>query len=250
MSDVEFVIGVASKLEAFLRDKMKAEGKGLGEKVKSIEFKLPRGTVSKILRLSTIRNRFAHGRQTKFEGEDRAAFEKLGNDIEEDFERLSHISNEAVVTSGDPEIGPFFFIVNKESEKCLDVADWGTGDGQRIQIWSCNGADNQMWHLHRVEENSFHIISKHSGKCLDVSGGVTDDGVHIQQWSITSWNNGDNQKWSLIDLGDGSYRVKAKISDKCLDVSWETRFEDGGDIIQWHSHEEDNQKWYFHLVAE
>jgi hypothetical protein len=37
-------------------------------------------------------------------------------------------------------------LTNPQSgNKCVDVKDSGTGNGTRLQLWSCNGSDNQKW---------------------------------------------------------------------------------------------------------
>ena len=30
---------------------------------------------------------------------------------------------------------------------CLDVDKWGTGNGANVQIWECNGGQNQLWRI-------------------------------------------------------------------------------------------------------
>jgi hypothetical protein len=36
-------------------------------------------------------------------------------------------------------------IVGVSSRLCLDVNDQGTANGTRVQLWTCNGGDNQRW---------------------------------------------------------------------------------------------------------
>lgn len=36
-------------------------------------------------------------------------------------------------------------LVNSQADKCVDVKDRQTGNGTRLQLWSCNGKDNQKW---------------------------------------------------------------------------------------------------------
>ena len=40
-------------------------------------------------------------------------------------------------------------ITNQNSGKCLDVADWSTNDGGRIQQWTCAGTANQAYHFNK-----------------------------------------------------------------------------------------------------
>ncbi|MEU6197109.1 RICIN domain-containing protein [Streptomyces sp. NPDC047061] len=36
-------------------------------------------------------------------------------------------------------------LVNPQANKCVDVKDEQTGNGTRLQLWDCNGQDNQKW---------------------------------------------------------------------------------------------------------
>ncbi|WP_329140486.1 ricin-type beta-trefoil lectin domain protein [Streptomyces sp. NBC_00670] len=36
-------------------------------------------------------------------------------------------------------------LVNPQADKCVDVKDQATGNGTRLQLWDCNGQDNQKW---------------------------------------------------------------------------------------------------------
>ncbi|MFC3499563.1 ricin-type beta-trefoil lectin domain protein [Micromonospora krabiensis] len=36
-------------------------------------------------------------------------------------------------------------IVNRKADKCVDVKDMQTGNGTRLQLWTCAGTDNQKW---------------------------------------------------------------------------------------------------------
>ena len=70
-------------------------------------------------------------------------------------------------------------------DKCLDAA--GTGNGAKVQIYSCWGGDNQKWRL----GSDGSIVGVQSGLCLDAAG--TANGTPIQLYSC--WNGG-NQRWT------------------------------------------------------
>ncbi|MGW1274846.1 ricin-type beta-trefoil lectin domain protein, partial [Streptomyces sp. NPDC002491] len=36
-------------------------------------------------------------------------------------------------------------LVNPQADKCVDVRDRGTGNGNRLQLWDCNGMGHQKW---------------------------------------------------------------------------------------------------------
>ncbi len=71
--------------------------------------------------------------------------------------------------------------------KCLDAA--GTGNGTKVQIYSCWGGDNQKWRLN----SDGSIAGVQSGLCLDAVGAGTANGTQIQLYSCS---NGSNQRWT------------------------------------------------------
>ncbi|MEV1205477.1 RICIN domain-containing protein, partial [Microbispora rosea] len=71
--------------------------------------------------------------------------------------------------------------------KCLDAA--GTGNGAKVQIYSCWGGDNQKW---RVNSDG-SIQGVQSGLCLDATGQGTGNGTQIQLYAC---HGGTNQKWT------------------------------------------------------
>jgi len=60
MSDIELVISNSKKLESFLEKHLKATGRGLHEKVGSVERQLPDTLVRRLRYIATIRNKIVH----------------------------------------------------------------------------------------------------------------------------------------------------------------------------------------------
>jgi hypothetical protein len=90
--------------------------------------------------------------------------------------------------------------------KCVDVPGFNGTNGTQVQIYDCNGGENQQWDLWgdgtvRAEFNR--------NKCLDLPGWQTADGTPIQ---IYDCNGGSNQQWTL--QSDGTLRG---FGGKCLD---------------------------------
>ncbi|KAJ6560391.1 ricin B lectin domain-containing protein [Mycena capillaripes] len=75
--------------------------------------------------------------------------------------------------------------------KCLDVTNGATTNGNKLQIWTCATANtNQLF-----VPNGFDGTVQWSGtsKCLDATDGVLADGTPIQIWDCDS--NNRNQQW-------------------------------------------------------
>ncbi|CAM5303197.1 hypothetical protein GCM10010329_61010 [Streptomyces spiroverticillatus] len=96
--------------------------------------------------------------------------------------------------------------------KCLDDADFGTGNGNVIQVFTCNGASAQKW----TWESDGRVTVY--GKCLDVTGGSNADGALVQLYSCTS--GARQQKFKF--LPDGT--IYSAKSGKCLAVQ-------GGSVV-------------------
>src|SRR5436305_343272 len=100
-------------------------------------------------------------------------------------------------------------IVSVNSGRCLDVTDWSTANGARIQQWGCQGGANQQWIVQPAGNGFSTIVSAQSGKALDVSDWSLDNGAPIQQWDLHS---GSNQQWLVQPLGAGASLISSRYS--------------------------------------
>ncbi|GEL96111.1 endo-1,3-beta-glucanase [Cellulomonas composti] len=95
--------------------------------------------------------------------------------------------------------------VTNANGPCLDNNAAATGNGNRIQIWGCNGTVAQQWTY--VEAGSTLRVQ---GKCLDIPGGGTANGLKLQLWDCNSTG-----AQVFIRQNGGYYNPQ---SNKCLDV--------------------------------
>ena len=70
-------------------------------------------------------------------------------------------------------------MLSVNSGRCLDVTDWSTANGARIQQWGCQGGANQQWIVQPAGNGFSTIVSAQSGKALDVSDWSLDNGAPI-----------------------------------------------------------------------
>jgi len=137
------------------------------------------------------------------------------------------LETQAVISSSDTENNPgvvagqAYSIVSTKSYACLDAKDQGTGDGTRIQQWSCPApAAHQQWNVIADSDGYVRLENRNApGKVLDVEGGAgaTQDGRVLQLW--TSFPDATNQEFMLERLSEGAYRIVARHSGKCLEVA-------------------------------
>lgn len=87
MSDIDLAVKASKQIESTLVRVYGAKGKGLHEKVSSVEKKLPASLVKRIRYVATIRNKILHDDDyRKFD--DRSAFKSVFKQIKRELKRL------------------------------------------------------------------------------------------------------------------------------------------------------------------
>jgi glucosylceramidase len=121
-------------------------------------------------------------------------------------------------------------IVSRANNKCLDVTDGSTADGNPAQMWACSSGPNQSWT--RAADGSLRAL----GKCLDVAGPSTADGAVVHLWGCIAGH--PSQRWQYTTGGD-LINVPA---NKCLDIT-DNNPADGARLQLWTCTGGANQKW-------
>ncbi len=112
---------------------------------------------------------------------------------------------------------------------CMDVSYASRDNGSRLQIWNCNGGDQQQW------DYSGGMLHVYGNKCLDVVEGVNQNGTRLQIWDCTPGNT--NQQF----VRNGNTWVWAN-HNKCIDLPWGSAA--AGNFLQvWDCVGNANQQW-------
>lgn len=90
----------------------------------------------------------------------------------------------------------------------MDVDNASAEDGARIQLYTSNETDAQLFQVDYQGKGYYRIVSKSSGKVLDVKDGSGKAGAKLQQMT---WNGSDGQLWKFISCNDGTYYIKSKL---------------------------------------
>ena len=130
-------------------------------------------------------------------------------------------------------------IMNRHSDKALDVTERSNQDGANIQQWSYADQPNQNWDVIDLGNGEAAIISRQSGRALTVQGGRDNNGANIIQ---QSWRGSPQQRWRLEQIGGDYYRIVSVDNGKCLDVTGEGK-QDGANIQLWDYANQANQQW-------
>jgi hypothetical protein len=126
--------------------------------------------------------------------------------------------------------GPTGRVVLANGGKCLDDTGSSTVNGNKIQIWTCDGSAEQNWTV--VQDGTLRV----RGKCLDVTGGGTANGTSVQLWSCIAGQV--DQRWQV---GTDGELVSVK-SGKCLDDPY-SRTANGTKLDIWSCNGGSNQHW-------
>ncbi|WP_203748441.1 beta-1,3-glucanase family protein [Cellulomonas chitinilytica] len=116
---------------------------------------------------------------------------------------------------------------------CLDNNAQNTSNGNKVQIWDCNGTVAQKWTF--KEAGSTLRVQ---GKCLDVAGGDTGNGTKVQLYDC---NGTGAQVW--LPQSNGSY--KNPQSGRCLDNPGASTTK-GTQVQIWDCNGNGAQKWTLH----
>ena len=88
MSDIELAVTGSKRIEKLLEDRLGAVGRGLHEKVSSVERLLPERIVKMTRFVASVRNAIVHGDEEQMR--DRAGFERAVAEVEAYLEEISN----------------------------------------------------------------------------------------------------------------------------------------------------------------
>ncbi|MBD0255360.1 MAG: RICIN domain-containing protein, partial [Cytophagales bacterium] len=103
-----------------------------------------------------------------------------------------------------PTTDGYYKLVNKGSNKALEVGGFSQADGGNVQQWTYTGVNSQQWKIEATTDGFHRLVNRESGKALDVAGVSTADGANVHQWTYLG---GNNQQWRLTQLSTATSRV-------------------------------------------
>ncbi|HEY0933050.1 MAG TPA: arabinofuranosidase catalytic domain-containing protein [Trebonia sp.] len=120
-------------------------------------------------------------------------------------------------------------VAGDTSSVCVDDSNGSTANGNKVQMWACNGyAPAQNWTLN--SNGSLTI----GGSCMDITGANYSNGALVELWTC---NGGANQQW---EAENG--QLVNPASGKCLDdPGYNTA--NGTQLDLWTCSGGSNQQW-------
>jgi alpha-tubulin suppressor-like RCC1 family protein len=106
-------------------------------------------------------------------------------------------------------------IVNKATNKALEVKNAAQADGAQIYQWTvANNRPQQIWRFKIPTTDRFNIISKSSGKLVDAPD--CGEGAIIKQFAADGTGS---QNWKFDLQSDGSYKILNQSCNKYIRVA-------------------------------
>jgi hypothetical protein len=134
-----------------------------------------------------------------------------------------------------PAIGGRYIIVNRYSQKVMEVPNASTNYGTVLDQNTYTGASNQLWDVYPLPGNfggdlSYYTLSAaHDGTTADESNWSYNDGNQIIQYG-TGVNAVEH--WFFEYAGNNYFYIRNRWSGKYLDISGPSTA-NGASIVQW-----------------
>jgi gluconolactonase len=133
-------------------------------------------------------------------------------------------------TTGGISTTAWYTVINKTSNKCVNMANAGTVNDTKIQDWTCNNSNAQQFQFQITSGSNYRVNNRNnSAQVWDVTGPSTADGALVHSWT---YGGGTNQQWQAVSEGNGFYHFVNLNSGKCLDLTGGSTA-DGVQFQQW-----------------
>ncbi|WP_371493548.1 RICIN domain-containing protein [Kitasatospora sp. NBC_00374] len=121
-------------------------------------------------------------------------------------------------------------VVNANSGKCLEIADWRTDNGAPARQWECTGGAHQLWDFKQAHGITM-LVNRNSKKCLEIADWRRDDGAPARQWECTE---GWNQGWLYVgQIGPRKELGLSNLNSASLLEIADWRTDNGAPARQW-----------------
>jgi hypothetical protein len=141
-------------------------------------------------------------------------------------------------------------IRNYQSGKCLDAdANFLGQNGDRVQLWDCNGGDNQKWYPEPTNPNDksqVRLRNVAGDKCLDAdANGIHNNGDKVQLWDCGRLTHPAEQTWQMFHVYGSPYDwvFRNMANAKVLEADANGVNNNGGRVQVWDWWGGVNQIW-------
>lgn len=133
----------------------------------------------------------------------------------------------------------YFWVINRNSGKFMDVQGDSVASGASIVQYAQNNLNDQQWQIVSGGLGWCYLVNRNSALQLDDPGASLTAGTQLVQHSV---NTNPSQQWEIIDAGGGYYYLMNNASSLFADVSGNSTSNDAP-IIQFGLKYGTNQQW-------
>lgn len=83
------------------------------------------------------------------------------------------------------------------NEKCIDVPGGNYDNGNKLELWDCNGHTNQQWKAGPANSFQWESVAQ-PGKCIDMYGADISNGKLLEIWDCASYGDGDDHRATAL----------------------------------------------------
>src|ERR1700680_725621 len=143
---------------------------------------------------------------------------------------------------------PFAYLVNYNSNRCIEVPGYSTTAGTQLDQWNCSGGTNQLWRPYHNAQGNYVFQNEYSRQCINVRGYSTSNGAAIQQGPCEPATASANEVYYpnlfIGNINGRSWYSWAGLqSNKCLNVAGASHA-NGAKIIQWDCIPTASDEWF------
>jgi Ricin-type beta-trefoil lectin domain-like len=154
----------------------------------------------------------------------------------------------ALATSQPNSSAPFAYMVNYNSNRCVEVPGYSTTAGLQLDQWSCVNQTNLLWRPYLNTSGQYVFWNENSRQCMNVRGYSTSNGAAIQQWPCQAATASANEVfYPYLFIGNINgrawYEWAGRQSNKCLNIAGASQ-SNGGKLIQWDCIPTAKNEWF------
>lgn len=121
----------------------------------------------------------------------------------------------------------FAKLVNKGSEKCMNIPGGSTADGARVTQFTCGSWSDHYWSFDEINNGLYWIRNRGSSLCLSVA--TQSRGEQLAQRSCTA---NEAYSWQFNIAPDGRFQMINAFTGMCIGVAGGSQL-DNAAVIQW-----------------
>ncbi len=181
----------------------------------------------------------------------------------------SFVNFPAKASATSPLLGHIYNIVNKNSDKLLEVYNGDPSNGAPVDQWASSGCHCQNWQFEVADYSSngttndtsyiYYIVNEKTGGYLGVPQSSS-AGTQVEDFILSSSSSssppsssssssyGTNLEWTINETEYPGYATITNVSSGLVLGIDQGSLEDGAKVVQWQDNGTSDHEWNFDCV--